>query len=301
MKRISKGLSRVLKSLADRILDNLLWFIMLSILPVAWLTLTDKWGWFLAYTRVLQDGYNSGYVRGTLFKTAQGFWGINWRLGGQPFIHVILPYVFASIFLLGLTSLFIYLVPKYCSFRRLKKVCTYLRHPKNFRKCISFGIVTTLLIVSLVGITGITIDPNIVVPAEPSKDYLEMTLHLSVEAQVTVIRGTIVEFDPPVIEEHNLTEFIYCTIKAPENSFWNSSDIDTSTIILNETISPCSTAVFLSSNGTPFILARFDKNSLLLLLENQDSIEHRQVTLNISGRLKNGDFFAGSQQVQIVY
>ena len=148
---------------------------------------------------------------------------------------------------------------------------------------------------------GIKINPNIIVPAEPSKDYLECNIHISDELNVIVTRGVIVEFDPSIIEQHNVTGFVNCIIRKPENPFWNISDVDTSTIVLNETARPSSTSFCFDNNGTEFILAKFSKDLLLFIFENQNLVEYEMVILRINGQLKNGDFFAGSTQLRIVH
>jgi hypothetical protein len=157
--------------------------------------------------------------------------------------------------------------------------------------------------ISIVGLGGFIItkiNPNIVVPAEPSKDYLELNTHLSAELYVIITRPVIMDFDPSILEEHNMTGWFYCIIKTPENSLWDVSEIDTSTISLNSKINPCSTSIHFDINETAFLLAKFEKTLLACVFENQDSREHEAVTLSISGRLKNGDLFAGNNKVQII-
>jgi len=113
---------KCLKFLVSKVVEVIITLlIMFFMLPV----LYDKIGWLQAELRILEDAFRSGYIRGTPFKTSQGYWAIEWRLGGQPFIHAIIPYMFMLISIFGGISCLVYLVRRYYSFRRLKKVVTF--------------------------------------------------------------------------------------------------------------------------------------------------------------------------------
>ncbi|MHA1833454.1 MAG: hypothetical protein ACTSV7_05635 [Candidatus Baldrarchaeia archaeon] len=136
---------------------------------------------------------------------------------------------------------------------------------------------------------------------EPSKDYLEATIRVSLDCYVEVTRFAIVEAVTDVIDKSNMTGWFYCKIKAPEDAFWNITDINASTILLNDKLHPNSVSFYIGSNdGIPSLLVAFDKASLILLLQNFNSTESHIFTLKISGTLKNGDFFTGSTQVKII-
>ncbi len=314
MKRIIKYLDKFLKRLVNYIFERLFFEELLFkglLLPIAiaflaglWLTLNDKWEWFTISMRVLKDGFYSGYVHGTPFKTAQGHWAVDWRLGGPPFIHVILPYIFTFFLLSAVVPFFICLMRRYYSFRRLKKVCTYLKNPRNFREYISVRCVAAVLIMSIVGLAGIvatTIDPNIIVPAERSKDYFECNMHITAILSITITRYVIVEANPSILYENNMSGWFYCIIKIPENSRWSISDIDTFKILFNDKIIPYIKSVHYDNNSTEFILAKSDKSFLAFLFENEASIKLETVTLKVDGKLKNGDFFAGDTQIRIMF
>lgn len=287
---------KCMKFLASHIIKTIVLFLLMTFfLPL----LYDKLGWLQAEWRVLEDGFRSGYMRGTPFKTSQGYWAIEWRLGGQPIIHIIIPHVFMLISLFGGLSCLIYLTRKYYSFRLLKGVVTYLRRPKNFRSSISVSIVAVTLLIFLAGLIGTTIDPNIIIPAEPSKGYLEVNLKISASCYVEITRFVIVETDTDILDRNNMTGWFYCIIKTPENAFWNISDIDVSSILLNGELHPSNTLLHVGSNDTISLLVTFDKESLMFLFENYDSSRSNILTLSINGTLKNGDFFAGSSQVKI--
>jgi len=250
--------------------------------------------------RVLEDAFRSGFIRGTVFKNAQGHWAIDWRLGGQPIVHIVIPYMFMFISLLGGISCLIYLAKKYYSFRRLKRVVTYLRQPKNFGTSISVSVVAVTLLIFLVGFIGTTTDPNIIIPAKPSKDYLEVNLKITASCYVEITRPVIVETVTDILDRNNMTGWFYCIIKTPENALWKVSDIEISNIVLNDKIQPFDTSLYFDGNDTAYMIAMFDKKSLAFLFEGQDSLELDVIPLTVKGKLKNGDYFAGSSYVKIV-
>ena len=209
----------------------------------------DAWGWLIAYGRILQDGFRSGFMHGTPFKSSQGAWAVDWRLGGQPFVHVVIFYFFVGISVFGSASCVVYLLSKYHSFRRLKGIWTYRGLPKSFWSYVSASIFVTLIIVSLVGITGTTINPNLIVPAQPSKDYLAFETQVTAEVFVTITRSVKVNVDPPVLEKDNMTGRLSCIIVTPEISCWNISAVNASTVVLNNTIKPCSIILCHDCNG----------------------------------------------------
>jgi len=288
---------KCLKFLVSKVVEVIITLLIMFFLFPA---LYGKIGWLQAELRILEDAFRSGYIRGTPFKTSQGYWAIEWRLGGQPFIHAVIPYMFMLISIFGGISCLVYLVRRYYSFRRLKKVVTFLRHPKNFRSAISLGVVAMTLAIFLAGLIGTTVDPNIIIHLEPSKDYLEATIRVSLDCYVEVTRFAIVETVTDVIDRNNMTGWFYCKIKTPENTFWNITDINASTILLNGKLHPTSVSFYTGSNGILSLLVAFDKASLIFLLQNSNSPESHIFTLKISGTLKNGDFFAGSTQVKII-
>lgn len=262
--------------------------------------LCDKIGWLQAEWRILEDGVRYGYIRGTSFRTSQGYWAVEWRLGGQPLIHAIIPYLFMLISFIGSSTCVFYVARKYYLFNRLKRTVTYLRHPKNFRSTISFSIVAITLILFLAGFVGTRVDPNIIIPAEPSKDYLEVNLKISASCFVEITRFVIVEPIANTLDRNNVSRWFYCVIKTPENAFWNITDIDASTILLNEKLRPSSASFQSESDGKSLLLIAFDKEALMKLF-NSFTSEPNTIYVNIRGALKNGDFFAGSTQVKFLH
>ena len=110
----------------------------------------------------------------------------------------------------------------------------------------------------------------------------------------------MVRFDPAVLERSNMTGELSCIVAAPKVSYWSINEINTSTVILNSTIRPCSVSVYSGNNGTAFVLAEFNKNLLGYVFNRADSLKYGMVTFDITGRLKNGDYFAGSDQLRLV-
>lgn len=299
-----KYLTKFLKYVTSHIIGTVMSLVLGFIILATWhdylqpMT-SDIFGWLQANWRVLQDAFQSGFVRGTPFRNTLGNWAVAWELGGQPFIHIVIHYAFASIFFLGSFSGLIYLVRQYHKFKRLKAIFTYLKHPSSFWKYVSFRIVVALTLMSLVGITGMLINPNLIVPAEPSKNYLGVEIGLSSAVEITITRYAIMRIDPPVLEKNNMTGQFCCIIMSPENATWGVSDIVESTILLNNETHPCSASVHSDSNGTASMLAQFNKESLRYVFEDASFLELGNVTLDINGRLKNGDYFAGSSQLKI--
>jgi hypothetical protein len=264
----------------------------------------DALGWLMAYLRLLQDGFRSGLISGTPFKNAQGNWGVLWQLGqvGQPFIYIVIYDVFTGICLIGGTSLVVYLMLRYRAFRRLKEICTYLRHPKSFWKYVSVRSIAVLAIISVAGAL-IAINPSFIMPPNVSKSSNgppAIVIHPYLATAVTIIHHVLLRFDPSVLVETNMTGRLSCIVVPPENASWNISDLDTSTIVLNNTISPCSLDINSEGNGTPFMTVWFEKIQLGYLFEDASALKCGLVTMCMAGRLKNGDYLAGSGELNLV-
>lgn len=260
----------------------------------------DKLEWLQVYWRTLQEGYQTGYVRGTPYRTTDGHWATRWRLGGQPFIHVVIPLVFWVLFVVPISFLIpTYLLPKYRLFRRLRGAVV---HPKNFlkfRRCVSLYFIAVVLMISLVGFTGTKIDPNMIISAEPSSDCLGIGISLRVECSVTITRFAIITFCPFIFDENMERYWLYCRIEKPREASWRITEVDESTISLNGTAIPSYVEITQQGNATEFMLVRFDVISLLSFVERPTFQESSSVNLRVEGRLKSGEFFAGSSQVLI--
>jgi hypothetical protein len=304
-KAACKYLTRFLRFVTSHVKEMVISSIFSSIIATIYYyflqtPVNDARGWILAFGRVLQDGFRSGFMRGTPFKDAQGNWAVAWRLGGAPpFIHTVILYVFLGISIFGITSCSVYALRKYHSFGRLKGIWTYRGRPKSFWSYISAGIVVALVTVSLVGITGTMVNPNLIVPAEPSKNYLGFETRVSATLYVTVIHHAIVRVEPTVLKKDNVTGWLDCIITSPGSEVWKPGDIDASTILLNNVTRPSSVTCHSESNYAASILAQFDKKLLNYLFEGTGFLEQGIVTLNLNGRLKNGDYFSGNTQLRI--
>jgi len=304
--RIRKLLEKSWKYLASRIIEEFLFFPLslfvgyifyYFLLPQA----NDTVGWLQTSGRVLQDAIQSGYLRETVFKNAEGKWAISAEFGGQPwipFIHVGIYYAFLVTLLVGSFSFLTYVSYRYHKFNRFKKNCTYRRPSSNFRKTISLGLVAALILISLVGSVGINTNPNAIIPAEPSNGLPPVEIHMSDAVTISVQVSAVVKADPPVIEKNNITGQFCVTIESPSPS-WNASDIVESTILLNNETHPHSTFVQSESNGTVLMLAQFNEESLKNLIQEAVSVNLGNITLNVSGELRNGYTFAGNTQLAI--
>lgn len=304
--RIRKLLEKSSKYLASRIIEEFLFFPLSLVvgyifyhflLPQA----SDTVGWLQTNGRVLQDAIQSGYLRETVFRNAEGKWAISVEFGGQPwipFIHVIIYYAFLVTLLVGSLSCLTYVSYRYHKFSRFKKNCTYRRPSSNFRKTVSLGLVATLILISLVGSVGINTNPNAIIPAEPSNGLPPIEIHITDTVTISVQVGAIVKADPPVIEKNNITGQFCVIIESPSLS-WNSSDIIESTILLNNETHPHSTFVKTESNGTVLMLAQFNEESLKNIIQDAVSVNLGNVTISVSGELRNGYSFAGNTQLGI--
>jgi hypothetical protein len=260
--------------------------IVSSTLDFLWILLNNGYGWLKAYLRVLAEGYRSGYVHGTPFKNAQGSWAINWRLGGPPFIHVIISIIFWFVFVSPIILISLYLLRKYSQFQWLKKRICYPKGLLKFTSCISACFIIIMIAISLVGFTGRKINLNIILPAEALKDYLGCNIGMSVVLDVTVTRPVVLEVNPSVLDKNNMSGWFCCIIKPPENSCWNIEEVDSFTISLNNTTIPYTSSTY--HNNTE-LLAMFEKSSIEFVIKTETS-KLEAATLRVNGKLKNGHF-----------
>jgi len=297
----SKYIRRILKWLVSNVARIVLSLIVVGfLLPI----LINGWQMLQTYWRVLLDAFSSGFVRGTPFQNADGSWAVAWRLGGQPFVLVAIPFVFGVLSIVGATVCIFYLSLKWRSFSRLRKICTYLRHPKNFRSSISVRFVAAILsFIIFSGLLGLgVIGPQVFVPdAKPSDDFLWVTSHVSASVSITISRHAIVGVNPSIFDTKDTNDWLYCTIEAPENAFWKVNDIDTSSIMINRTVPVGSAEININDDGASTLIAKFQKNLLLPLFVENGTVRFRTVTLTLTGRLfENGDFFEGKAVIEVV-
>lgn len=253
------------------------------------------------YWRVLQDAFHSGFVRGTPVLTAQGIWAVAWQLGGQPLILEIISVASGLISLTGIITIIHYLAKRYHAYKKFRKYCTNPTHPSSFRNSISSKarkVIAVGLILSLIGL-AVLVDPKIVAPnAKPSPNYLEDSIHVSLDVVVIVTRFAILNTAPSILDKNNMTGFFYCIISTPEHAFWNVSEINTSSIILNGRLHANSAFIELKQNGATAMVSGFDKSALAFLFQDQ-AIEQGAVAIRIKGSLENGEFFQGNTSVDI--
>jgi hypothetical protein len=301
MKKIQKSLIRFLRFVASSIAGHILMTILLIVSAILLPILINEWEMLQAWGRILHDAFQSGFICGTPFQNAEGSWAVAWRLGGPPLIHFILPWVSLFVFFLGIDSTTVYIARKYHSYRRLKRLATYLVNPKNFRKTISTQVIVLEAVLILVGLIGATIDPKIIVPnAKPSPDYLGVDFHIQSSLSVVVTCPVIVNASPNILDSSNVTGWFYATIRPPDNVGWRVSDINASSIILNDKMRAVSTSIVTEQNNTSVLLVKFDKKSLLFVFEDQDVVKLGTAILKVSGSFfENGYFFQGSMSVKI--
>jgi len=269
-----------------------------AVLLNLWLTVNNGLQWLQVWFRVMSDGHQSGYVRGVIFRTAEGQWTVGWYLGGSPFIHIIISMVLLGTFLFSGFALSIYLIYKYHKYIPFKKTCTIPRHPRNFRETISILVAAMLLITFFVGIIGTKIDPNIIVHVKPSNDALIETTVVSAFLEITVVRSASLEVHPSFINKNDLNGSFYCVVKTQKNASWHTNEIETLTISLNgRTIFSMASHFCNSQNGLEL---EFDKSLFRSSLESENAIEERISILEVNGRLRNGDFFAGNVPITIL-
>jgi hypothetical protein len=110
-----------------------------------------------------------------------------------------------------------------------------------------------------------------------------------------------VEFKPEVLNLKSKGQWITCFIRLPEG--YNVSDIDVSTIMLNGTIPAEKTEVILDYSGRVVgLMVKFDRARVTQLI--LDSIhpgwKETTVKLTVTGSLKDGTQFQGSDKIKII-
>lgn len=121
------------------------------------------------------------------------------------------------------------------------------------------------------------------------------------------VPSAIVDVKPETLNLRSKGKWITCYIELPEG--YNVSDIDISTILLNNTISvdPAPTAVGdYDDDGIPDLMVKFDRQTVIdYIFANVDLTElfekrFMTITLTITGKLNDVTPFQGSDTVKII-
>jgi len=107
---------------------------------------------------------------------------------------------------------------------------------------------------------------------------------------------TTIDIDPNTLNLNSTGNWITCYIELPEE--YNVSDINISTILLNNTVSAESHPTNISdydNDSIPDLMVKFDRQDVIDILEVGDSVE-----ISVSGKLFDGTRFEGTDYIKVI-
>ena len=157
-------------------------------------------------------------------------------------------------------------------------------------------------------------DGNSPVELQTSSYYYNTSLVDSSDKQMEFIRvdfsvrvstprmiAAMVVFTPSVLNLRSLGRWITALVELPKG--YNVKEADLSTIMVNETIRPAS--VHLHFGKRSCLIIKFERKAIIDMTmgSHRCGRGHRfeRVTLTVAGRLKNGEFFQGSDTLAIIW